>query len=309
MPTNSADPQQLTGFADLVRPRSENVRAALPRLAWALASYRANCSEFPIDESTTRIVDAAVDALHDLLGGTRRIAAAFAHADERSGSGPDGVRWASDAELTALLEEVVRVEGGVPFDTGLQIEHDTSWSLTADGLEAGITGSILYGARVSKEGTLDLGPVKSTTRITGTAGVTAEGSASFSAGKDGVRASADAELFAGVKADVENTTSFGPCQVTTKGTASAGLGVEASADAEFSRDRVAAKFELLTTLGVGAGGSVDASCEVPDGEDVLLWASDVEQWADDTVMWVDEHTANAADWVGNRLDDLPWVSR
>ncbi|MBX3314164.1 MAG: hypothetical protein KF906_07570 [Actinobacteria bacterium] len=312
MPTNSAnsaDPQQLAGFADLVRPRNEAVRASLTRLAWALATYRSSCAEFPIQESVCSAAGAATDALQDLLAGTERVAIAFAHADVGPGPGPTGVHWADDVELAVLLDEVVAGAGGIDGDVGIITDHDTSWSLTAEGLDAGITASLLLGARITKEGTLDLGPMSSTTRVTGTVGAMAEADASITIGKDGVHATVEGEAFAGAKAEIENETSFGPCRVTTTGTASAGIGVSGSLDAEISRERVSAKVAFLTTLGIGGGADVAASCDVPDPEDLLRWANDAQEWVDDGTLWIEQRADDVGGWIDDRLDDLPWVSR
>lgn len=309
MPTNSADPRQLAGYADLVRPRTADVRNTFPRLTLALATYRSACAEFPIDMSVCSVAGVATDAIDDVLAGTERIGAAFAHADTLPEAGPTNVRWADDIELTALMEEVVRTVGGIDAEFGLVTDHDASWNLSANGLEAGVMGSMLIGARVTKEGTLDLGPVQSTTKIQGTAGITAEGRASLSIGKDGLRAEAEGEAFAGVKAEVENETTIGPCRVQVEGEVAAGAGGSGQATAEFSRDRVAAKVKVLSAIGIGAGGGVELACDLPDPEDLVRWTDDARGAVEDATIWVGQRADDAGEWVGDRLEDLrsfPW---
>lgn len=332
MSTNSADPTQLTGFAQSLDGPASATTAVLRRAVLAEQAYRQACPDLPVETPVAGAATEALSQLRGLLGGTRRIANAFIAAD--AGPGPDGIRRTDDAGLARALGSIVERSGDVEVEPGLITERGASWTLDQNGLSGELVGAVLLGARVTGTHEIRIGPVEARHRVEASIGAMAEGRASGSIGPDGVHVAAEAEAFAGSKVEYENEVTIGSCTASSGVTAAVGLGLQGEMEADLGDGGFTIAGSVLAVPLAGGGASGALSCSVPD---VRRWAEDrrddaeeLWEWTGDRVVdgtawgfdrvhdtfdiaegyrrdaerWVDDRWDDAEDWVSDRTDDV-----
>lgn len=291
MTTNSADPLQLLGFAQSIDGIAAAVDAAVEQAGWALARYRRDCAEVPVESRATAHAADALDRARQLTGGTRRVATAFQAADR--GNSIDGVRTADDATFASALQLQVRRHGGTDITPGdgVVVDGDADWAIGADGLTGTAVGSILVGYRSTRSVELQVGPVTSHHEVEATVGITADGKADLTVGPGGAALHAEGEVFAGGRVDTRHTVELGVCTVELEGTAAMGVGAGAEVDASIGRDGFEVDGRMFAVVGVGGGGGGSVSCRPPS-------LQEAERWVDDRV----DDIRNAPRAVGDAID-------
>lgn len=301
MGTNSADPDQLLGFAHALSGPSAATATALEQLDRALTRYRASCAAVPFDSPAHRNATNALDLLGALTFGTRRVAGAFATADSQGGA--DGVRRLDDLHLARALGGVSVRSWGTSTDTdvGVVVDGDRSWSLGPDGLTAGLVGSILLGARATARTDFDTGPLRTHHELEAMLGASAHAEARTTVGRDGVGARGAGGAFIGAQVQERSDVTVGPCTVSGSLTGAAGAGASGSAEAGISRDGLGIGASFLAAAGLGAGAEASLSCDAPDVRSITRWGSDRLEDASDIAEDIVDWTEDRIDGVRGRL--------
>lgn len=252
MPTNSADPARLQGFAQSLEGPAAAAGAALEQAAWALARYRVDCADLPVDTPAPNAAADAIGLVRDLTTGTRRVATAFVLAD--AGRGPAGVRYLTDNRLVGTLAAVAEASGvELEVDHGLVTDGDASWSLGPEGLTAGVVGSVLSGTRYTATKDFEVGPIHNRTEVEVMVGTELEGEANITIGRDGVTADAHLEAFSGATWTGRNQMSSGPIVAEQEFTLATGVGSELDGSIDLGWDGIEIDFSFLAAVGYGGG--------------------------------------------------------
>jgi len=160
------------------------------------------------------------------------------------------VYYDADGNVTDK-EHAVRMSYGGGMGTEAKGYHE--FGIKEGALAAGLGGSAgAYLLRGGVEGNLGN---HGTYNASGFVGAEGKADASVALGKDGIRTSAGAEAFAGVKAGGEVGGNIAGVGGTVGGEVYAGIGAHANIDANFSAESVKVKVDVGAAIGIGGGVS------------------------------------------------------
>jgi uncharacterized protein YukE len=165
--------------------------------------------------------------------------------------GPEEKTW-GDEDGTHAKVDVLSTEGKAEAEAGISKDGVTA----AAGVTASATLASASAQYKNAHGT--------TANVSATVGAEANAQGGVSLGKDGLKAEAGVDAFAGGKLEASVSQEIGPVEAGASGEISYGIGFEASAEGEFSKDRVGFSVDLNATLGIGAGGEINIGFDPPD---------------------------------------------